>query len=204
MSIFSDAIDFLASIMQHFLSFCYQLTQMAGFPSYGIAIIVMTILIRVLLLPLAIKQIRSMKSMQEMQPRLQEIQKKYKGDPQRIQMEMTKMYQEMGVNPLSGCLPMLIQMPFLISIFYALRSYQYDPEHISFLWLPSLGATDPYYVLTVLSALSTFNGGAAAKNHAGLYAAFHRLHQLKFSERSGYLLGSFQFIPDGATVYHVS
>ena len=128
MSIFSDAIDFLASIMQHFLSFCYQLTQMAGFPSYGIAIIVMTILIRVLLLPLAIKQIRSMKSMQEMQPRLQEIQKKYKGDPQRIQMEMTKMYQEMGVNPLSGCLPMLIQMPFLISIFYALRSYQYIPN----------------------------------------------------------------------------
>lgn len=204
MSIFSDAIDFLASIMQHFLSFCYQLTQMAGFPSYGIAIIVMTILIRVLLLPLAIKQIRSMKSMQEMQPRIQEIQKKYKGDPQRIQMEMTKMYQELGVNPLSGCLPMLIQMPFLISIFYALRSYQYDPDHISFLWLPSLGATDPYYVLPVLSALSTFimqKQTMSSNNPAGSMAAQQQKIMLVFMPLFiGYISLSF---PSGLVIYWV-
>jgi len=155
-SIFSDAIDFLASIMQVFLSFCYGITVNLGTPSYGIAIILMTVLIKVVLLPLAIKQIRSMKGMQELQPRIQELQKKYKGDPQRMQQEMAKMYQELGVNPLSGCLPMLIQMPFLISIFYALREYSYDPEHMSFLWLPSLGAADPLYILPVLSALSTF------------------------------------------------
>ncbi len=156
MSIFSDAIDFLASIMQVFLSFCYDFTVQIGYPSYGIAIILMTVLIKVALLPLAIKQIRSMKGMQELQPRIQELQKKYKGDPQRMQQEMAKMYKELGVNPLSGCLPMLIQMPFLISIFYALREYSYDPDHMSFLWLPSLGATDPMYILPVLSALSTF------------------------------------------------
>ena len=76
MSIFSDAIDFLASIMQVFLSFCYEITVGLGTPSYGIAIILMTILIKVALLPLAIKQIRSMKGMQELQPRIQQLQKK--------------------------------------------------------------------------------------------------------------------------------
>ncbi len=156
MSIFSDAIDFLAAIMQEFLSFCYTLTQMMGYPSYGIAIIIMTIIIKIALLPLAIKQIKSMKGLQEMQPRMQKLQQKYKGDPQRLQLEMTKLYKELGVNPLSGCLPMLIQMPFLISIFYALRSYQYDPEYMSFLWLPSLGAKDPMFILPALAALSTF------------------------------------------------
>ena len=68
---------------------------------------------------------------------------------------MSKLYREMGVNPLSGCLPILIQMPFLVSIFYALRSYPYDPAYESFLWLSSLGQPDETYILPVLSALST-------------------------------------------------
>lgn len=62
----------------------------------------------------------------------------------------------MGVNPLSGCLPLIIQMPFLIAIFYALREYPYDPAFESFLWMPSLGQPDPTYILPVLSAVSTF------------------------------------------------
>ena len=69
---------------------------------------------------------------------------------------MRKLYKETGVNPLSGCLPIIIQMPFLISIFYALRTYPYDPAFESFLWLSSLGAPDPTHVLPVLSAVSTF------------------------------------------------
>lgn len=203
MSIFSDAIDFLASIMQMFLSFCYQLTVGVGIPSYGIAIILMTVLIKVALLPLAIKQIRSMKGMQELQPRIQELQQRYKGDPQRMQQEMAKMYQELGVNPLSGCLPMLIQMPFLISIFYALREYSYDPEHMSFLWLPSLGAADPLYILPILSAVSTFimqKQTMAKGNSSGVAAQQQKVMLVFMPLFIGYI--SLQF-PSGLVIYWV-
>ncbi len=202
MSIFSDAIDFLASIMQQFLSLCYELTVHLGIPSYGIAIIIMTILIKVALLPLAVKQIRSMKGMQELQPRIQQIQKKYKGDPQKQQQEMAKMYQELGINPLSGCLPMLIQMPFLISIFYALRQYQYNPEHMSFLWLPSLGQHDPYYILPVISALSTFimQKQTMSSNSSGPSATQQKVMMVFMPLFIGYI--SLKF-PSGLVIYWV-
>ncbi len=69
---------------------------------------------------------------------------------------MGALYKEMGVNPLAGCLPLLVQMPFLIAIFYALQGYPYDQNYVNFLWLPSLGEPDPMYILPVLSALSTW------------------------------------------------
>jgi len=94
--------------------------------------------------------------MQELQPRMQELQNKYKNDPARLQAEMGALYKEMGVNPLAGCLPLLVQMPFLIAIFYALQGYPYDQNYVQFLWLPSLGEPDPMYILPVLSALSTW------------------------------------------------
>ena len=83
------------------------------------AIILLTIFIKAILAPLTVKQIKSMKAMQELQPRMQELQNKYKNDPARLQAEMGALYKEMGVNPLAGCLPLLVQMPFLIS--YLLR-----------------------------------------------------------------------------------
>lgn len=156
MSIFSDLMGILSGIMQEFLTLCYQFTELIGFPSYGIAIILMTVIIRGLLLPLTVKQIRSMKAMQELQPRMQALQKKYKGDSQRLQQEMANLYKETGVNPLSGCLPILVQMPFLVAIFYAMQSYQYNPAYMSFLWLESLGAVDGTYILPILSAVTTY------------------------------------------------
>ena len=66
---------------------------------------------------------------------------------------MGALYKEMGVNPLAGCLPLLVQMPFLIAIFYALQGYPYDQNYVQFLWLPSLGEPDPMYILPVLSAV---------------------------------------------------
>uniref|UniRef100_UPI00402A7A08 YidC/Oxa1 family membrane protein insertase n=1 Tax=Veillonella magna TaxID=464322 RepID=UPI00402A7A08 len=83
-------------------------------------------------------------------------QNKNKNDPKRSHTEIANWYKTMGINPLSGCLPLLVQMPFLIAIFYALQGYPYDPTYESFLWLPSLGETDPLYILPVLSALSTY------------------------------------------------
>ena len=90
-------------------------------PNYGVAIILLTLLIRIVLIPLGIKQIRSMHAMQAVQPQLKEIQRKYKGDRQKQYEETQKLYKEFGVNPLSGCLPMLLQFPVLIALFAVLR-----------------------------------------------------------------------------------
>ena len=156
MEFLSSIFNPIVELMRTLLTYAFQLTEMVGFPSYGVAIILLTIVIKAILAPLTVKQIKSMKAMQELQPRMKAIQDKYKNDPQRMQQEIGNMYKEMGVNPLAGCLPLLVQMPFLIAIFYALQNYPYDPNFVQFLWLPSLGETDPYYILPVLSAVSTW------------------------------------------------
>ncbi|MHB8510775.1 MAG: YidC/Oxa1 family membrane protein insertase [Actinomycetota bacterium] len=86
-------------------------------PQYGVAIILLTILVRLILFPLGVKQIRSMTAMQRIQPKLKELQKKHKGDRQKLNEEMMKLYKEHGVNPLGGCLPTLLQMPALIALY---------------------------------------------------------------------------------------
>lgn len=151
--------DYFVGLLQELLTFFYNLTTTIGFPSYGIAIILLTILIKMILYPLTVKQVKSMKAMQELQPKMKAIQEKYKGNPQKAQQELGKLYKDMGVNPLAGCLPLLIQMPFLIGIFYAIRDYSYvsDP---SFLWIANLAATSNQapldYILPILSGLTTY------------------------------------------------
>ena len=109
-----------------------------------------------ILYPLTVKQVKSMKAMQELQPKMKRLQEQYKTNPQLLQQEMQKLYREAGVNPLAGCLPMLVQMPILMAIFYALKDATYEGGNPSFLWLPSLSEADPYYILPVFSALSTY------------------------------------------------
>lgn len=149
-------MDFLSGIMQSALNFFYGLTKSAGIPSYGAAIILLTIAIKMLLYPLTVKQVKSMKAMQDLQPKMKEMQEKYKSNPEKLQKEMAALYKDAGVNPLSGCLPLLVQMPFLISIFFAIRDFNYDPDHQSFLWLTNLAQPDPTYILPVLSAATTW------------------------------------------------
>ncbi|HJP67235.1 MAG TPA: YidC/Oxa1 family membrane protein insertase [Actinomycetota bacterium] len=98
------------------LSFFYDLI-----PNYGVAVILLTLAIRVLLLPLAVKQIRSMQAMQAIQPKVKELQRKYKGNRERMNQEMMALYKEHGVNPLSGCLPLLAQLPALFALYAILR-----------------------------------------------------------------------------------
>ena len=90
-------------------------------PNYGVAIIVLTLFIRVLLLPLGIKQVRSQQAMQAIQPKVKEIQRKYKGNRQKMSEATMALYREHGVNPLSGCLPVLAQLPVLIALFAVLQ-----------------------------------------------------------------------------------
>jgi YidC/Oxa1 family membrane protein insertase len=98
-------------------------------PNWGLAIIALTILIRVVLLPLGIKQIRSMQNMQIIQPKVKQIQQKYKGNKQKQQEEIMNLYREHGVNPFSGCWPVLLQFPILIAMYSVVRFPQY-PVHI--------------------------------------------------------------------------
>jgi YidC/Oxa1 family membrane protein insertase len=90
-------------------------------PNYGLAIIVLTLLVRIVLLPLTIRQTRSMREMQMIQPEIKRIQAKYKGNRQKMNEEMMGLYKEHGVNPLGGCLPLLLQMPVFIALFHVLR-----------------------------------------------------------------------------------
>src|SRR4051795_6791005 len=89
--------------------------------SWGLSIVLLTILVRALLLPLAFKQFRSMQSLARHQPELKSLQEKYKGDKDRLNQEMMKFYRENKINPLSSCLPLLAQIPVFISLFYMLR-----------------------------------------------------------------------------------
>lgn len=110
--LFQQLLDALGAV----LAFLYDLV-----PNYGIAIILFTLGIRLLLLPLGIKQVRSMQAMQALQPKMKQLQQKYKGDRARMNEELMALYREHGVNPLSGCLPLLAQLPVLFALFAVLR-----------------------------------------------------------------------------------
>ena len=90
--------------------------------NFGLSIIILTIIFRIVVLPLGIKQIKSMQATQALQPKVKEIQRKYKGNRQKIQEQQMKLYQEYGVNPLGGCLPLLIQFPILIAMYSVIRA----------------------------------------------------------------------------------
>ncbi|BCS82469.1 YidC/Oxa1 family membrane protein insertase [Anaerocellum diazotrophicum] len=116
-------LDFLAIPLGRLLKFIYDFLHGAHIPgSYGIAIILLTLIVRGLLLPLYIKQIQSTSKMAEVAPRLQEIQQKYKNDQKKMQEEMLKLYQETGYNPAGGCWPLLIQIPILFSLYYVFQN----------------------------------------------------------------------------------
>ncbi|MCR5833666.1 MAG: YidC/Oxa1 family membrane protein insertase [Selenomonadaceae bacterium] len=134
----------------------YSITEMFGMPSYGLAIILLTVLVKILVYPLTKKQFKSMKAMQRLQPEMKKLQEKYKKDPKVMQQKMMELYQKEDVNPMSGCLPMLIQMPILMGMYYTLFNLDYGGAAPSFMWLPSLSEPDPYYVLPLLAALTTF------------------------------------------------
>lgn len=121
---------------------------------YGLSILVVTIIIRFLILPLTLKQYRSSKKMQAIQPELLKIKEKYKDNVQKQQEETMKIFQKNNVNPLAGCFPLLVQMPILIALYNAIMRNSDIATH-SFLWM-ELGAPDPFYVLPVLAALTTY------------------------------------------------
>lgn len=108
-----------------------------GLASYGLAIIIVTVLIRVVLYPLTKKQMESMKKMQSVQPKMKELQEKYGKDRNKLAEKQMELYRQEGVNPAGGCLPLLIQMPILFAFYYALLTLGPKLEE-PFLWIPNL------------------------------------------------------------------
>lgn len=146
---FSQLWDALAQVMEYILRFFYGLTG-----NYGVSIILLTLLIRLILYPLIHKQNVSTRAMQELQPELKKLQEKYKNEPQKLNEEMMKLYREKGVSPFGGCLPLIVQLPILYVLYRVLVNYDYGQA--GFLWLPSLSQQDPYFILPILMGVTTF------------------------------------------------
>ncbi len=123
--------------------------------AYGMGLVVFGILIRILLWPLNQKAMRSTMAMQAVQPLIKELQEKHKGDPQRLQQEMFKLYKEHKVNPFGGCWPMLLPWPILLAFFFVFQN-TIELRGASFLWLPDLSQPDPLYIIPVVMGLSMY------------------------------------------------
>ncbi|MDP8314489.1 MAG: membrane protein insertase YidC [Candidatus Celaenobacter antarcticus] len=125
-------------------------------PNYGIAIIILSIIIKFVFYPLTHKSFTSAQKMQRVQPHIKELQAKYKGNPQKLQKETMKLYKEHGVSPLGGCLPLLIQFPFLFALYPVLQS-TIELRHAGFIfWIKDLSIPDPYYIMPILMGITMF------------------------------------------------
>ncbi|WP_041608308.1 YidC/Oxa1 family membrane protein insertase [Halobacteroides halobius] len=157
----------LGDFMQSLLIWFYGFTG-----SYGLAIISLTVAVRVVLFPLVAKQTRSMKKMQELQPKMEELKEKYGDDKQEFQQKTMELYQKHQVNPASGCLPLLVQMPILFGLFRGLRGWQ-ELTGQSFLMVPDL--SDPYLPLVVLTGLTMLGQSLLTQKLSGNDAANNKM-----------------------------
>ena len=139
----------LKGIIESMLLFMHNLTG-----NFGLAIIGVTILMKIILLPLTLKQDKSMKSMKKLQPELDKIKEQYKGDSKMLNQKTMELYQKHKVNPAGGCLPLLVQLPILWALFGVLRG-GIVPQDSTFLWM-QLVQPDPYYILPVLIGVVSF------------------------------------------------
>lgn len=159
-SIFGFIIEPLAQIL-------LWIQEFTGF-SWGWSIVVLTIFVRILLIPLGVKQYTSMRGMQKLQPKIKEMQKKYKGDKQKLNEEMMKFYKENKVNPFGSCLPLLLQMPIFIALYLLLQ----DPDLYinvrplvskSWLWIDDItyaaSITSDYVIIVLLYMGTQFLSG---------------------------------------------
>lgn len=125
-------------------------------PNYGVVIIVFSLLIKVIFHPLTKKSMRSMRRMQMLQPRMEKLRERFKENPQRLNQEMMKLYKDAGINPISGCLPLLPQMPIFYGLFQVFRTtIELRGAHF-FGWLTDLSLKDPYYILPIVMTVSFF------------------------------------------------
>ncbi|MFN8034753.1 MAG: YidC/Oxa1 family membrane protein insertase [Acidimicrobiia bacterium] len=158
----SNVWNALLNGMGSILALSYQVI-----PSAGLAIIILTVIVRLALFPLTAKQIRSMQRMQEIQPEIKKLQAKYKGDRQKLNEEMMKFYQENKVNPLAGCLPLLLQMPIFIALTVLLRNVQDHVPTSSSLYRDMCGHVSPSHCNHPQLDFLGMNLATKAQGHSG-------------------------------------
>ena len=130
--------------------------------NWGIAIILLTIAVKLVLYPLTFQSTKQMAGMQKLQPKIDELQKKHKEKPSEFQKEMFELYKREGVHPLGGCLPMLLQVPVFLALFFAVSKPEFKTileaagTKAQFLWITNLAKPDPTQIMIVLIALTTF------------------------------------------------
>jgi YidC/Oxa1 family membrane protein insertase len=133
-----------------------------GGHNYGLAIVWLTVAVNIALYPLTLSSIQQMAALQRVQPRMQELQKKYKDEPQKLQKEMMDLYKGEGVNPLGGCLPTLLKLPFFLALFFSLQSKEFMAlitqagASETFLWIGNLAKSDPVKIMPILIGVTTW------------------------------------------------
>lgn len=137
------AFNFIAHLLLQLLQLLQSFSH-----NWGISIIILSFIIYILLFPLSLKQMRSMKEMQKLQPKIEELRKMYKDNPQRLNKDIMQLYREHKVNPLGGCLPLVLQMPIFFAL-YQLLSRTVFLKGASFLWIKDLSAPDRLFLLPV-------------------------------------------------------
>lgn len=142
-------VRLIAKPLFYILRFFYYFTN-----NYGYAIILLTVLLKGLFVPLTHKSYKSMKAMQALQPKIQELQKKYKDDKERLNRELMEIYKKNKVNPVGGCLPMLLQIPFFIALYNILYTTIELRQAPFILWIRDLSDKDPYYVLPIIMGVT--------------------------------------------------
>jgi YidC/Oxa1 family membrane protein insertase len=146
--VFAPLTDLIGGVLEFFYS--------SGVP-WWLSIAILTVIVRSLLFPLTVRQVKSMRAMQDLKPDMDKIRAQYKDNRQKQQEEIMKLYQERKINPFGSCFPLLVQMPIFITMFYVIRSF--GTTHESFtsgglLWFQDLSVHDPYYVLPIISAVT--------------------------------------------------
>ncbi|MCX2683095.1 membrane protein insertase YidC [Campylobacter sp. MIT 21-1685] len=142
---------FIAKPMFEFLNFLYQYIG-----NWGWAIAALTLIIRVVLFPLTYKSMISMNKLKELAPKMKDIREKYKGDPQKMNVQMMELYKKHGANPMSGCLPIFLQIPIFFAIYRVLLNAIELKAAPWIFWIYDLSAMDPYFILPVLMGVTMF------------------------------------------------
>ena len=179
------------------MNFLYGFVQ-----NWGVAIVLLTILFKIVLSPLQIMQINSMVKMRRLSPRLAEIQQEYKNDQQKLAMEMTQLYRKEKFNPAAGCLPLFAQLPIFIAMFWVTRE-AFEFRGASFLWIPDLAESDPFLITPILMGLMMYGSQKMMPKPPQTQGMQAQIAQQMMVVFPPMITVIFLFMPAGVVIYSV-
>jgi YidC/Oxa1 family membrane protein insertase len=163
--------------------------------NWGVAIILLTVLVKALLFPLTVKQVASMNEMRKLQPEIEKLKAKYAGDRDKLNLATMELYRQHKVNPLGGCLPMLLQLPIWFALYATLQT-SVELYREPFLWMKDLTQHDPYFILPIAMGVSSFAMQKLSPQPADNTQAKMMLYFMP-----GFFTILMLFVPGGLTLY---